>query len=131
MKRQNGVILSGVLANVRRAQLEPGDVTADYVLAVLITDDPAYGGHHTVIFPAEFALDVEVYQQLVNPNPLEAAVEGWLRSSPGRNGCPGGGVVVVDRVIFLNVTQAHRDIVARAKAQQQQKRNGSRGQRAA
>jgi len=120
MKRQNGVILSGVLANVRREQLKLGAAAADYVLALLITDDPAYGGHHTVIFPAEFALDVEAYQQLVNPTRLEATVEGWLRSYPGRNGWPGGGVVVVDRVIFLNVTQEHRNYVTRLKAQHRQ-----------
>ena len=46
---------------------------------------------------------------------LEVTVEGWLRSVPGNS------VVVVDRVIYLNITQAQRDQVARLKAASKQR----------
>jgi len=115
MKRQNGVTLNGRLADVRASQVTVGDLTGSYVAATLVTDHLAYGGHHQVIFPEEHAADVLAYWGLTDGN-LEVAVEGWLRSTPATAAAPASSVVVVDRVIYLSVTDALRDQVARYKA---------------
>jgi|GEM_PF-858703 len=116
MKRQNGVTLNGTLLDVRASQVTVGDLTGSYVSATLVTDHPAYGGHHQVVFPEEHAADVLAYWGLTDGN-LEVAVEGWLRSTPSTAaGSPATAVVVVDRVIYLSVTDAMRDQVARYKA---------------
>ena len=127
MKRQNGVILSGVLKDVRTGEVPtaeaklalegaPGGAACDtYVSATLVTDHAAYGGHHQVLFPEEHAADALAYWALTGGK-LEVAVEGWLRSTPGVAGCPASAVVIIDRVIYLSVTAAIRDQVARYKA---------------
>jgi hypothetical protein len=115
MKRQNGVTLNGRLTDVRASQVTVGDLTGSYVAATLVTDHLAYGGHHQVIFPEEHAADVLAYWGLTDGN-LEVAVEGWLRSTPASAAGPASAVVVVDRVIYLSVTDALRDQVARYKA---------------
>ena len=131
MKRQNGVTLNGVLMDVRAGQATVGDpprgapqrardcvgqaLNGSYVMATLITDHLAYGGHHQVIFPEEHAADVLAYWALTDGN-LEVAIEGWLRSTPATASGPASAVVVVDRVIYLSVTEALRDQVARYKA---------------
>jgi len=131
MKRQNGVTLNGVLMDVRAGQVTVGDpatgalqraqdcvgqaLTGSYVTATLVTDHLAYGGHHQVIFPEEHAADVLAYWALTDGN-LEVAIEGWLRSTPATTSGPASAVVVVDRVIYLSVTEALRDQVTRYKA---------------
>jgi hypothetical protein len=123
MKRQNGVTLNGKLKDVRASQVTVGDpstcpgqaLTGSYVAATLVTDHLAYGGHHQVIFPEEHATDVLAYWALTDGN-LEVAIEGWLRSTPATTGGPASAVVVVDRVIYLSVTDTLRDQVARYKA---------------
>ncbi len=115
MKRQNGVTLNGVLSSVRASQVTVGDLTGSYVAATLVTDHVAYGGHHQVLFPEEHAADVLAYWGLTDGN-LEVAIEGWLRSTPASAAGPASAVVVVDRVIYLSVTDALRDQVARYKA---------------
>jgi hypothetical protein len=115
MKRQNGVTLNGKLTEVRASQVTVGDLAGSYVGATLVTDHLAYGGHHQVIFPEEHAADVLAYWGLTDGN-LEVAIEGWLRSTPATAAAPASAVVVVDRVIYLSVTDALRDQVARYKA---------------
>jgi len=115
MKRQNGVTLNGKLEGVRASQVTVGDLTGSYVTATLITDHLAYGGHHQVVFPEEHASDVLAYWALTDGN-LEVAVEGWLRSTPAAAGSPAMAAVVVDRVIYLSVTDAMRNQVAGYKA---------------
>lgn len=115
MKRQNGVTLNGVLMDVRASQVTVGALSGDYVTATLVTDHVAYGGHHQVIFPEEHAADVLAYWALTNGS-LEVAIEGWLRSTPASAAGPATAAVVVDRVIYLSVTDAMRDQVARYKA---------------
>lgn len=112
MKRQNGVVLCGKLANLRAAEVKSGPLSGPYVVATLITDHAAYGGHHWVLFPAEHAPDALAYWALTDGD-LEVSVEGWLRSTPSADGNPPSGVVVVDRVIYLTVTNAMRDQVGR------------------
>ena len=109
MKRQNGVVLSGKLRELRAEQIQVGDLASRAAVATLVTDHPAYGGYHKVIFPEEHALEVQAFAALTGGD-LEVTIEGWLRSVPGNS------VVVVDRAIYLNVTQAQRDQVARLKA---------------
>jgi len=115
MKRQNGVTLNDKLTDVRASQVTVGDLTGSYVAATLVTDHLAYGGHHQVLFPEEHAADVLAYWALTDGN-LEVAIEGWLRSTPATAVAPAAAVVVVDRVIYLSVTDAQRDQVARYKA---------------
>jgi len=115
MKRQNGVVLSGKLADLRAAEVKAGDLAGMYTVATLITDHPAFGGHHCVLFPAEHAPDALAYWGLTDGN-LEVTIEGWLRSTPGADGGPPVAVVVVDRVIYLTVTDAMRELVGRHKA---------------
>lgn len=115
MKRQNGVTLNGTLLDVRASKVTVGDLTGSYVSATLVTDHLAYGGHHQVLFPEEHAADALAYWALTEGN-LEVAIEGWLRSTPATAGSPASAVVVVDRVIYLSVTDAMRDQVARYKA---------------
>lgn len=127
MKRQNGVILTGVLKDLRAGEAPAAEAKSAmdgaqgqegcgaYVMATLVTDHAAYGGHHQVLFPQEHAADALAYWALTGGN-LEVAVEGWLRSTPGATGCPASAVVIVDRVIYLSVTAAMRDQVARYKA---------------
>ncbi len=115
MKRQNGVMLNGKLLGVRASQVTTGDLIGSYVSATLVTDHLAYGGHHQVLFPEEHAADVLAYWGLTDGN-LEVAIEGWLRSTPATTGSPASAVAVVDRVIYLSVTDAMRDQVARYKA---------------
>ena len=109
MKRQNGVVLSGKLRDLHAEQAQVGDLASAQTVATLVTDHPAYGGYHQVIFPEEHALEVQAFAALTGGD-LEVTIEGWLRSVPGNS------VVVVDRAIYLNVTQAQRDQVARLKA---------------
>lgn len=108
MKRQNGVVLSGKLQDLRTEEVQIGAVTARAVVATLVTDHLAYGGHHRVVFPEEHVQEVLAFAAL-NGGALEVVVEGWLRSTPGNS------AVVVDRVIY-HVSQAQRDQVARARA---------------
>jgi hypothetical protein len=123
MKRQNGVVLSGKLADLHAAEVKAGDPSTGsgqglagmYVVATLITDHAAYGGHHCVLFPEEHAPDALAYWGLTDGN-LEVTIEGWLRSTPSGNGGPPSAVVVVDRVIYLTVTDAMRELVGRHKA---------------
>ena len=81
MKRQNGVVLSGKLADLRAAEVKAGDLAGVYTVATLITDHAAYGGHHCVLFPEEHAPDALAYWGLTDGN-LEVTIEGWLRSTP-------------------------------------------------
>jgi hypothetical protein len=127
MKRQNGVILTGVLKDLRAGEAPAAEAKStldgapgqegcgNYVMATLVTDTAAYGGHHQVLFPEEHAADALAYWALTGGN-LEVAVEGWLRSTPGAAGCPASAIVIVDRVIYLSVTAAMRDQFARYKA---------------
>ena len=123
MKRKNGVVLSGKLADLRAAEMKAGDpstgsgqgLTGMYTVATLITDHPAYGGHHCILFPPEHAPDALAYWGLTDGD-LEVTIEGWLRSTPSGDGGPPVAVVVVDRVIYLTVTDAMRELVGRHKA---------------
>jgi hypothetical protein len=103
------VVLSGKLRELRAEQIQVGDLASSAAVATLVTDHPAYGGYHQVIFPEEHALEVQAFAALTGGD-LEVTIEGWLRSVPGNS------VVVVDRAIYLNVTQTQRDQVARLKA---------------
>jgi hypothetical protein len=111
MKRQNGVILNGELAGVRTATVRHGDLAGTVVYATLMTDHVTYGGHHQVLFVEAQAQEVLAFWNLTDGK-LEVGIEGWLRSTPARHDQPASAVVVVDRVLFLNVTQAQRDEVA-------------------
>ena len=51
MKRQNGVVLSGKLADLHAAEVKAGDLAGMYMVATLITDHAAYGGHPACCFP--------------------------------------------------------------------------------
>ncbi len=123
MKRQNGVVLSGKLQDLRPEQIQVGDLASSAAVATLVTDHPAYGGYHQVIFPEEHALEVQAFATLTGGD-LEVTIEGWLRSVPGNS------VVVVDRVIYLNVTQTQRDQVARLKAARRWRTEAGRSGRA-
>lgn len=123
MKRQNGVVLSGKLRELRPEQIQVGDLASSTAVATLVTDHPAYGGYHQVIFPEEHALEVQAFAALTGGD-LEVTIEGWLRSVPGNS------VVVVDRVIYLNVTQTQRDQVARLKAASRRRTESGRSGRA-
>jgi hypothetical protein len=112
MKRQNGVTLNGRLQDVRAERVALGESAGGCVTATLVTDHAAYGGHHRVVFPEPHAADVLAYWALTAGN-VEVAVEGWLRSSAGAGAA---AAVVVDRVIYLTVTEAMREQVARHKA---------------
>lgn len=115
MKRKNGVVLSGKLADLRAAEVKAGDLAGMYTVATLITDHLAFGGHHCVLFPPEHAPDALAYWGLTDGD-LEVTIEGWLRSTPGADGGLPVAVVVVDRVIYLTVTDAMRELVGRHKA---------------
>lgn len=119
MKLQNGVVLSGKLRDLRVEQVTLGDGARQVVLATLVTDHPAYGGHHRVVFPEDHAVEVQAFAALIGAE-LEVTVEGWLRSSPPDTDTPAIAAVVVDRAIYLNVTQAQRDMVQRIKRQARQ-----------
>ena len=119
MKRQNGVVLSGKLQDLQGEEVQVGDLAGSAAVATLVTDHPAYGGHHRVIFPEEHALEVQAFTALTGGE-LEVTVEGWLRSTPGNS------VVVVDRAIYLNVTQTQRDQVARLKAAHRRRKGRAR-----
>ena len=123
MKRQNGVVLSGKLRELRAEQIQVGDLASSATVATLVTDHPAYGGYHQVIFPEEHALEVQAFAALTGGD-LEVTIEGWLRSVPGNS------VVVVDRAIYLNVTQTQRDQVARLKAASRRRAEAGRPGRA-
>lgn len=125
MKKQNSVYLSGHLAEIEHRRVGLGDQTADAVFALVVTDHPAYGGHHRVVFLEDHAFEVLAFQALADGQPLEVTVEGWLRSA---NGC---AAVMCDRVMFLNVTQGQRDQVARAKAESKAVSAGRKAQNAA
>ena len=115
MKRQNGVALNGKLADLQVGTVAGTGEGGTYVTATLITDHVAYGGHHPVLFPEAHAPDVQAYWAL-SRGALEVAIEGWLRSTPASENRPATTVVVVDRVIYLTVTDEMRDQVAGAKA---------------
>jgi hypothetical protein len=114
MKRQNGVTLSGRLTDLHPGAVGSGPLRGRYVLATLITDHVAYGGHHAVLFPEPHANDVETFWALTGGR-LEVTIEGWLRSQPQPNGLP-AACVVVDRVIYLTVTEEMRVEAVRRRA---------------
>ncbi len=66
-------------------------------------------------FPPEHAPDALAYWGLTDGD-LEVTIEGWLRSTPSGDGGPPVAVVVVDRVLYLTVTDAMRELVGRHKA---------------
>lgn len=67
--------------------------TIPAVRAMLETDHPAYGGHHSVVFAGRLALEVLAFHHANGHDPLEVTVEGWLRLGKET-------VVVADRVMF-------------------------------
>lgn len=119
MKLQNGVVLSGKLRDLRVEQVTLEGGPRQVVRATLVTDHPAYGGHHQVVFQEDHAVEVQAFAALAESE-LEVTVEGWLRSSPPGADIPATAAVVVDRAIYLNVTQAQRDMVQRVKRQARQ-----------
>ena len=125
MKKQNSVYLSGHLTGIEHRHVTLGDQASEAVYAIVVTDHPAYGGHHRVVFLEDHAYEVLAFQALADSQLLEVTVEGWLRSA---NGC---AAVMCDRVMFLNVTQEQRDQVARAKAESRAARAARKAQNAA
>lgn len=113
MKQQNGVILVGRLTALRALEAQADGLAG--VIATLVTDHPAYGGHHCVVFPAHHAANVLHYWELTQGH-LEVAVDGWLRSLPSATDNLPAAVVVADRVIYLTATADMRDEVARRAA---------------
>lgn len=119
MKLQNAVVLSGRLRDLRVEQVALGEGPREVVQATLVTDHPAYGGHHRVVFAEDQAVEVQAFAALTGVE-LEVTVDGWLRSSPPNADAPATAAVIVDRAIYLNVTQAQRDMVQRIKRQARQ-----------
>lgn len=113
MKQQNGVILVGRLTALRALEAQPDGLAG--VIGTLVTDHPAYGGHHCVVFPAHHAANVLHYWELTQGQ-LEVAVDGWLRSLRNAADNLPVAVVVADRVIYLTATADMRDEVARRAA---------------
>jgi hypothetical protein len=94
VKRQNLVMLTGKLADYAE-QTDPVAGRPAYVItATLVTDHPAYGGHHRVLFADRLALELRAFREVSQGASLEVTVDGWLRSQRGQ------AVVVADRVMY-------------------------------
>lgn len=106
MKRQNLVMLTGKLTDYADQTDTVGGRPAYVVTATLVTDHPAYGGHHRVLFADRLALELRAFREVSQDAPLEVTVDGWLRSQRGQ------AVVVADRVMY-HVSDAVRQAAAR------------------
>ena len=106
MKKQNSVYLSGELAEVTCETVLRDGSPAPVVHATLVTDHPAYGGHHRVLFADRLALELRAFRAANQDAPLEVTVDGWLRSQRGQV------VVVADRVMY-HVSDAVRQEAGR------------------
>lgn len=82
MKRHNFVVLDGRLLNAAQPA------------ATLVTDHPAYGGPHRVLFQERLALELQALLAATAGAALAVTVDGWLRSLDQE------AVVVVDRAMF-------------------------------
>lgn len=106
MKRQNLVMLTGKLADYAEQTDPVGGRPAYVITATLVTDHPAYGGHHRVLFADRLALELRAFREVSQATPLEVTVDGWLRSQRGQ------AVVIADRVMY-HVGDATRQEAAR------------------
>ena len=87
-------MLTGKLADYAEQTDPVGGRPAYVITATLVTDHPAYGGHHRVLFADRLALELRAFREVSQATPLEVTVDGWLRSQRGQ------AVVVADRVMY-------------------------------
>ena len=112
MKRQNLVMLTGKLADYAEQTDTVGGRPAYVITATLVTDHPAYGGHHRVLFADRLALELRAFREVSQAARLEVTVDGWLRSQPAGDGGSPSAVVVADRVMY-HVSDTVRQEAAR------------------
>jgi hypothetical protein len=115
MKRQNLVMLTGRLADYAEQTAPVGGQPAYVITATLVTDHPAYGGHHRVLFADRLALELRAFREVSQGASLEVTVDGWLRSQPAGAGGAPPAVVVADRVMY-HVSDAVRQEAGRLTA---------------
>jgi hypothetical protein len=94
MKRQNFVVLNGTLQGLQERFERVEGKTTRAMLATVVTDHEAYGGHHRVLFPGRLCYELLAFLQAAKSNDLEIMVDGWLRSRENE------ALVVADRVMF-------------------------------
>ncbi len=97
MKKQNLVMLTGVLKDCASRTIRANGLGVRRVLVCrLQTDKSYYGGIHLVEFPENLIPELMAFRTAAGSAPLEITVNGWLRSFPDRNMCS----VVVDVVMY-------------------------------
>lgn len=101
MKRQNFVVLEGDLRECapRLVDGERGAVPA--LLATLVTDHPAYGGHHRVLFRDRLAVELRAFLEAAGGDGVQVVVDGHA------SGQAGEAFVEADRVLY-HVSDAAR-----------------------
>ena len=107
MKRQNFVVLDGYVRECAQRIVDTTEPASALALVVtLVTDHPAYGGHHRVLFNDRLAVELQTFLACVGGADLKVTVDGWLRSLDEET------VVVVDRAMF-HVSEETRQKAAR------------------
>lgn len=106
MKRHNFVVLDGHLLNDAQPAAGATRTAGPALAATLVTDHPAYGGHHSVLFQERLALELQAFLAAAAGAALAVTVDGWLRSLDHE------AVVVVDRAMF-HVDEETRQRAAR------------------
>ena len=104
MKRQNFVVLDGYVQECTQRIVDTEHALA--LIATLVTDHPAYGGYHRVLFNDRLAVELQAFLTSADGTDLKVTVDGWLRSLAEES------VVVVDRAMF-HVSEETRQKAAR------------------
>ena len=94
MKRQNFVVLEGCLRDCtpRLVDSERGPTPA--LMATLVTDHPAYGGHHRVLFRKRLGVELRAFLAAAGPDGVNVVVDGHTASQGGDD------FVEADRVLY-------------------------------
>ena len=94
MKRQNFVVLEGCLLGCtpRMVVSERGPVPA--LMATLVTDHPAYGGQHRVIFRERLGVELRAFLAAAGPAGVHVVVDGHTASQDAE------AFVEADRVLY-------------------------------
>lgn len=94
MKRQNFVVLEGCLQDCtpRLVDSERGPVPA--LMATLVTDHAAYGGHHRVLFRERLGVELRAFLAAATPDGVNVVVDGHTASQGAE------AYVEADRVLY-------------------------------
>lgn len=94
MKRQNFVVLEGCLQDCTPRLVDAERGPAPALLATLVTDHAAYGGHHRVLFRERLGVELRAFLAAAGVEGISVVVDGHTASQGGED------FVEADRVLY-------------------------------